>query len=156
MVPLYLLVFSLIPRPVYSQPVQPTTGTTSGPLLQPTGSPGRGLDLGHLGSTIGGASGGAIAVIVIGLAFAMLRWSRRQHCVCHNKELGEIVPSLQYRKRNVDVEGASVDSLDDLQFPAPALLPAASGGIDTAAAMRETRLGPPPSYSLSAPNPTQS
>jgi hypothetical protein len=51
---LYLLGFSLIPRPVYLQPAQPNTSTTSRPLLQPTGGTGRGLDLGHLGSTIGG------------------------------------------------------------------------------------------------------
>ena len=58
-----------------------------------------------------GASAAAIAVIMIALGCAMLRRSRRQNCLYHSKELGEIVPSLQYRKQN-DVETASVDSFD--------------------------------------------
>ena len=61
-----------------------------------------------------GASAGVIGVVIIALGFGMLRWSRRQHCSYHNKELGEIVPSLKYRKRNIGVETASVDSFEDV------------------------------------------
>ena len=59
-----------------------------------------------------GASAAAVAVLMIALAFAMLRWSRRQNCLYHNNELGEVVPSLSYRKRSADVETASVDSFE--------------------------------------------
>ena len=51
-----------------------------------------------------------MAVIMIALAFAMLRWSRRRNCLYHNRELEKLVSSLQYRKRNTDAESASVDS----------------------------------------------
>jgi len=57
-----------------------------------------------------GASGAAAALIMIVLAFAMLRRLRRKNCLCHNRGLEEVVPSLPYRKRNVDVEMASVDT----------------------------------------------
>jgi len=59
-----------------------------------------------------GASVAAIAVVAIALAFVMLRRSRRQNCLYHNKELGEIVPSLSYRKQDADAETASVDSFE--------------------------------------------
>ena len=57
-----------------------------------------------------GVSAAIAAVVTIILAFAMLRWSRRRKHLYHNNELGEIVPSLPYRKRNVNAETASVDS----------------------------------------------
>ena len=53
-------------------------------------------------------------MVIIALGFGMLRWSRRQHCSYHNKELGEIVPSLKYRKRNVGAETVSVNSFEDV------------------------------------------
>ena len=59
-----------------------------------------------------GASGAAAALIVIVLAFAMFRRSRRQNCLYHNKELEEVVPSLPYRKRNVDIETASINTFE--------------------------------------------
>ena len=59
-----------------------------------------------------GASGAAAALVVIALAFAMLRRSRRQNCLCHNKELEEVVPPLPYQKRNADVRTASVDTFE--------------------------------------------
>lgn len=50
---------------------------------------------------------------IIALAFAMLRLSRRKHCSHHNKKLGDMVPSLQYQKRSIDVEpGHALDSFD--------------------------------------------
>ena len=57
-----------------------------------------------------GAAAAAVAVITIVLAFAMLRWSRRRNCLYHNKELGEVVPSLSYRDWSANVETASVNS----------------------------------------------
>jgi len=57
-----------------------------------------------------GASGAAAALIMITLAFAVLRRSRRKNSLCHNRGLEEVVPSLPYRKRNVDVEAAPVDT----------------------------------------------
>lgn len=63
-----------------------------------------------------GASAGAVAAIAIVLAFVMHRWSRRRNCLYHNKEMEEVVPSLQYRKCNVDVETASVGSSEDVSF----------------------------------------
>lgn len=112
--------------------------TTSVTSYVSSSSPG-GLDAGNLGSTIGGegvcpfrscrmykrsvtfnvhprtttqpgASAAAAAVMTIALAFVMLRWSRKQNCRYHNKELGGIVPSLPYWKRDVGAETASVDS----------------------------------------------
>jgi hypothetical protein len=59
-----------------------------------------------------GASGAAAALVMIVLAFVMLRQSRRQDCQYHNEELEEVVPPLSYRKRKVDVETASVDTLE--------------------------------------------
>lgn len=63
-----------------------------------------------------GASAGAVGAVLVALAFWMLRWSRRRHYLYHNKELVEIVPPLEYRKRNVDVETASVDSFEGVSF----------------------------------------
>ncbi|KAF9792670.1 hypothetical protein BJ322DRAFT_1030716 [Thelephora terrestris] len=110
-----LLLLSLAPHLISAQ-LQSNTSTTNGPLLLPSGGPNHGLDLGHVGSTIGGASAGAVAVIAIALAVVMLRWSRRRNCLYHNKELGQIVPSLRYRKRDFDVETASVASSEDVSF----------------------------------------
>jgi len=59
-----------------------------------------------------GASVAAIAVVAVALAFVMLRRSRRQNYLYYNKELGEIVPSLSYRKQDVDAETVSVDSFE--------------------------------------------
>jgi len=93
-----------------------------------SGSQDQTLDAGNIGSTIGGEgviypdplgltsvsqsgiSAAVAAVVTIILAFAMLRWSRRRKHLYHNNELGEIVPSLPYRKRNANAETASVDS----------------------------------------------
>lgn len=49
-----LLVLSLIPHLIPAQFIESSTTTTDGPLLLPTGGPNHGLDLGHIGSTIGG------------------------------------------------------------------------------------------------------
>lgn len=59
-----------------------------------------------------GACAVAIVVIMIVLGYAMLRRSRRQNCLYHSKELGEIVPSLPYRKQNANAGTASVDSFE--------------------------------------------
>lgn len=150
-----LLVLSAIPCLVSTQFVQPSTSTANGQPPSPTGDSDDDLDLGHIGSTIGGASAGAVAVLIIGLAFAMLRWSRRQRCLYHNKELGEVVPSLRYQKYNVDVETASVDSCEGLQFPVPALLSPASCRSGATPTTRETHFELPPIYSPPDPIPTQ-
>ena len=122
-----------------------------------------------------GASAAVVGVIVIALAFAMLRRSRRQTCLYHIEELEGVVPSLPYRKQNADVETASVDSSESdvsvwtftidrkcvvpnyrlnnlqlqLQLPAPALLRAASHKTDAVATMREMHIEEPPIHSLS-------
>jgi hypothetical protein len=126
-----LLALCIIPYyPVSAQPVEPeTSATNAAPSV--TSSPGHNLDAGNLGSTIGGeqgiysdpiesvqnifisqlgASAAVIAVVLIVLVFAMLRQSRKRNCLYHNRELGEIVSSLPYQKRNVNIETASVDS----------------------------------------------
>jgi len=148
-----LLVLSPILSLTSAQLNQQSTSTTSGPLLLPTSGPDDSLDLGHIGSTIGGASAGAVGVVIIALAFGTLRWSRRQSCSYHNKELRAIVPSLQYRKRNVDIETASEGSFEDLQLPAPALLSPTSHRTAAAAKMHDKHFGLPPSYSNSTQRP---
>lgn len=49
-----LLVLTLIHRPTSAQPTGPSTSTTNGPLLLPSGNVGTGLDAGNVGSVIGG------------------------------------------------------------------------------------------------------
>ena len=71
-----------------------------------------------------GASGAVMAVIAIALALVMVRWSRRQKYLYHNRELEELVSSLQYRKRNTDAELASMDS-DESDVSAWASCPSA-------------------------------
>jgi hypothetical protein len=127
-----LLALCIIPYyPVSAQPVEPETSATNTAPSVTSSSPGHNLDAGNLGSTIGGeqgiysdpiesvqtifvsqsgASAAAIAVVLIVLVFAMLRQSRKRNCLYHNRELGEIVSSLPYRKRNVNIETASVNS----------------------------------------------
>jgi hypothetical protein len=83
MLPCSLLALYLIHGLASAQVVQQSTSTTSGPLLLPTGGPDHGLDLGHIGTTIGGRGIPCsvliqrVQVLTLRIQTRRLRWSHR-------------------------------------------------------------------------------